>query len=73
MHEYSGGLRIWSDPWREKIQQDGVAVVEEYTVFFNKYSRYQFSKKKQEEYLRYPPMVARSVIEGLFTEEEKGE
>ncbi|GMH81032.1 hypothetical protein TL16_g08800 [Triparma laevis f. inornata] len=73
MHEYSGGLRIWSDPWREKIQQDGVAVVEEYTVFFDKYSRYQFSKKKQEEYLRYPPMVARSVIEGLFTEEGKGE
>ncbi|GMH71568.1 hypothetical protein TrST_g1375 [Triparma strigata] len=73
MHEYSGGLRIWSSPWLDKIQQDGLAVIDEYTVFFDKYSRYQFSKKKQEEYLRYPPMVARSIIEGLFKQEGKGE
>lgn len=52
---------------REKLQGDIRRVfLTKYNLFFEKYSRIQFSKKNQENYLKYPPQKLDSLIGQLF-------
>ena len=73
LHEYHLPFHVYSPAVKADILAEGLKVCEEYEVFFGRYSRYQFSKKKQEEYLRYPPMVAKGVLEDLFAGKEEKE
>ena len=38
-----------------------------YIEFFASYSPYQFSKKNQEEYLRFPPKKLNSMLGNMFS------
>jgi len=52
---------------RETLQGDIRRVfLSRYKMFFNKYSRIQFSKKNMENYLKYPPQKLDSLIGQLF-------
>lgn len=52
---------------REQLQEDIRRVfLSRYKMFFDKYSRIQFSKKNQDNYLKYPPQKLDSLIGQLF-------
>jgi len=52
---------------RHMVLSEGKDMVRErYKSFFETYSVYNFSKKKQDEYLRYPPILADSIYDELF-------
>ena len=73
MQEYSLGLYVYSPEVKARFRAEGAKVCDEYKAFFDRYSRYQFSKKKQGEYLRFPPMLANSVVEELFDRKGLGD
>lgn len=60
-------LAVVDPKLRTMLQRDVVnAFVPRYTRFFEKYSRYQFSKKNMDEYLKYPPGRIEKMLSALF-------
>ena len=58
---------VSKSPAVDGLQRDVVnAFVPRYTRFFEKYSRYQFSKKNMDEYLKYPPSRIEKMLSALF-------
>lgn len=60
-------LTILDVKLREMLQKDvKAAFLHRYKRFFEKYSRLQFSKKKMDEYLKYPPQKVDAMIGELY-------
>ena len=67
IHEMQNDITIIDPKLRKKLLFDIRAVfLPSYVEFFEKYSQYQFSKKNQEEYLRYPPKKLNSMLGNMF-------
>ena len=59
-------LLLFFDQTKDDMRRLCKEKIARYEVFFQKYSAYQFSKKNQAEYLRYPPLLAEAMIDELF-------
>lgn len=61
-------ITVTDEEWRRKVTQEGIDMLcDKYQSFFSEYSKYPFSKKNQDEYLRFPPMILRGILEGLLS------
>ena len=62
-----GEWRVASAGLRDRLSAMMVTkIVDVYTNFFNTYSIVKFSKKHMDEYLKYPPNVAKQHLTGFF-------
>lgn len=62
------GITVIDPKLRKKLGYDiQLVFLPNYIEFFDKYSKYQFSKKNQEEYLRFPPKKIRSMLQNMFS------
>jgi len=60
-------LTIIDPKLREKLLEEVKSVfLPKYTEFYNKYSKYQFSKKNMEDYLKYPPSKVETMMADMF-------
>jgi len=61
------GLQVHSSLGRRRMIADIKQVfMPRYTRFFDKYSKIKFSKRKQEEYLKFDPPKVDSLVDNLF-------
>ena len=66
MHATMGGVCLPEEVGERIVNAGKASIVDKYRRFFGLYSEYNFSKKKMDEYLRYPPLVAETIFEELF-------
>ncbi len=68
IHEMQKDITIIDPKLRKKLLFDIKSVfLPTYVNFFTEYSQYQFSKKNQEEYLRFPPKKVNSMLGNMFS------
>ena len=66
--EMQQGITIIDPKLRKKLLLGIKSVfLSGYMEFFDKYSQYHFSKKNQEEYLRYPPKKLNAMLGNMFS------
>ena len=66
VHKTHRFVLVFDERSRKELRGRCKEVIGGYMAFFKKYSVFQFSKKNQEEYLRYPPIIADAMIDELF-------
>jgi len=68
-HAVHSELTVIDTKLRVKLLADVKSVfLPTYTNFFSEYSKIKFSKKNQEEYLKYPPQKIENMMAGMFSE-----
>ena len=68
IHEMHKEITIIDPKLRKKLLFDIKSVfLPGYIEFFDKYSQFQFSKKNQEDYLRFPPKKLNSMLGTMFS------
>ncbi len=66
--EMQNDITIIDPKLRKKLLFDIKSVfLPSYVEFYEKYSQYQFSKKNQEDYLKYPPKKLNSMLGNMFS------
>ena len=68
IHEMQNDVTIIDPKLRKKLLFDIKSVfLPQYIEFFERYTKYQFSKKNQDEYLKFPPKKLNSMLGNMFS------